>query len=263
MKKYLCIFKLELMSNLSYILDNVFGFIGYFIMLFILLNLWKYIYSDPNEIINGYSMNQTIWYVAITEILWTVIGGRKFCNKIVNDVKGGNIAYNINKPYSYVSYCLFNHLGDCVIRFMVFSILGVLSCFIFLGELPSLDIISVILTIVSSVLAIIINTLFILSIGLISFFIEDSSSLYWLYSKVLLIVGTLFPIEFFPKVIQPFLNYSPIFAISYGPAKLFVDFSYSNLLPVLLSQVFYIITSYLLCRLIYKKGVKNLNVNGG
>ena len=69
MRKYIFIFKSQVMSNLQYILNILVGFIGYFIILYIFLNLWKYIYSNPSEVINGYTMNQMIWYVIITEIL--------------------------------------------------------------------------------------------------------------------------------------------------------------------------------------------------
>ena len=104
MRKYIFIFKSEIMSNLQYIFNIVTGFIGCFIMLFIFLNLWQYIYADPNELINGYNMNQMMWYVTITEVLWSIIGGRNLCKKISNDVRSGNIAYNINKPYNYSQY---------------------------------------------------------------------------------------------------------------------------------------------------------------
>ena len=67
MKKYLFIFKIEIMSNLQYLFNIFIGFIGYFFMLFIFLNLWKYIYSDPSEVINGYTMSQMVWYIIITE----------------------------------------------------------------------------------------------------------------------------------------------------------------------------------------------------
>ena len=77
-------------------------------MMFVFLNLWQYIYSDPNELINGYSKMQMIWYVIITEILWMSLSGRKLCKKISEDVKGGNIAYNINKPYNYILYSYYD-----------------------------------------------------------------------------------------------------------------------------------------------------------
>ena len=108
-----------------------------------------------------------------------------------------------------------------------------------------------------------ISTLLIICIGLFSFVIEDSNPFYWLYSKLILVVGTIFPIEYFPKVIQPILNFSPIYVVCYGPAKLFVNFSWGSFMSVIFAQVIYIGIAWGLCTLLYKKGVKNLNVNGG
>ena len=102
-----------------------------------------------------------------------------------------------------------------------------------------------------------------ISVGLLSFFIEDANPFYWVYSKFILIIGTIFPIEFFPKLLQPIIKYSPIYVICYGPAKLFVDFKLDMFLQILVFQIVYIIISFAICHLIYKKGVKRLNVNGG
>jgi ABC-2 type transport system permease protein len=263
MKKYLFIYKSELMSDLQYVFNILFGFIGYFILLFIFFNLWQYIYSDPDEIINGYTMNQMIWYVVITEILWMSLAGRRLCKKISDDVRGGNIAYNLNKPYSYIGYSLWGHLGNITVKSVMYIILGVLTGFIFLGSFPQLNFVSILLVFASGILATIISTLLIISIGLFSFIIEDSNPFYWLYSKVILILGTIFPIEFFPLYLQPILKFSPIYVVSYGPAKLFVDFSWEAFIQVFIAQIIYIFIAYMLCSLLYKKGVKNLNVNGG
>ena len=263
MRKYLYIFKTEIMSNLQYIFNILVGFIGYFIMLFIFLNLWNYIYDDPNQIINGYTKNQMIWYVIITEILWMSLGGRSLCKKISNDVRSGNVAYNINKPYSYVLYSVSSHLGGASIKFIVYVILGILTGIIFMGEFPNLNILSIVCVLISSILATIISTLLITFIGLCSFIIEDANPFYWLYSKIILVLGTIFPIEFFPEAIQTMLLYSPIYVVSYGPAKLFVDFSVNDFISIILAQIIYVFIGYIMCSLMYKKGVKKLNVNGG
>ena len=263
MRKYLFIFKSEIMSSLQYIFDVLSGFIGYFIMLFIFLNLWKYIYSDPSQEINGYTMNQMIWYIIITEILWGTLGGRKLCAKISNDVKSGNIAYNVNKPYNYIWYSVFSHLGSCFIKFILYIILGMLVGYIFLHSFPSLSILQILLIIIIGYLALVISTLLVTFIGLFSFIIEDSAPFYWIYSKFILMLGTIFPIEYFPIWAQPILKYSPIYAVAYGPAKLFVDFSWGNAISIVIAQIIYIYISYFLCLLIYKKGVRKLNVNGG
>lgn len=263
MRKYLYIFKTEVMTNLQYAFDILIGFVSYCIMIFIFLNLWHYIYSDPKELINGYNMNQMIWYVIITEILWMSLGGRKLCKKICEDVRSGNIAYNINKPYNYVEYSLSNHLGLVTIRFILVGILGIVLGLVFLHSTPIQSIFQAVAVIVSCFLATVINILLITSLGLISFFIEDANPFYWIYSKMILVIGTLFPIEFFPQVLQPIIKYSPIYVVSYGPAKLFVDFSLDGFIGIIIAQIIYLIIGFSVCHLIYNKGVRKLNVNGG
>ena len=263
MKKYLFIIKTEIMSNLQYIFNVIFGYVGYFILLFILFNLWKYLYSDPNELINGYSMSQMMWYVVITEILWMALGGKKLNTKICNDVKSGNITYNINKPYSYIGYSLSTHLGDILVKGVVYFLLGMLTGLIFLGKFPSLNIIQVIVVIITMFLATIISILIIMALSLVAFFIEDATPFYWVYSKLILILGTIFPIEYFPVIFQKILNFSPIYVVSYGPAKLFVDFSWKSAVVIIIAQIIYIFIAYIICQIIYKKGVKRINVTGG
>ena len=263
MKKYFYIFKSELMSNLNYVANNLLSFITYFLFIYIFMNLWKYIYSDPNELINGYSINQMIWYVIITELLWSSAEGRKLCREISNDVRGGNIAYNINKPYNYVLYSLFSHLGEVFIKTIIFTFLAMVVGLLFLGSFPSLNIIGIICVSITYIFATVINTLLIIFIGLFSFFIEDSGPFYWGYSKLILVCGTLFPIEYFPIWVRPTLTYSPIYVVSYGPARLFVNYSWSEFIHIFIAQIIYAFIAYSICLLAYRKGVRKLNVNGG
>ena len=263
MKKYLFIYKSELMTTLQYIFNILAGYIGYFIHIFIFLNIWQYIYSDPSQIINGYNMNQMVWYVIITEILWSILDGRKLCKKISQDVRSGNIAYNINKPYNYIGYCLSTHLGTCTLKLVIYTLLGITTGYLFLHSFPSISIMSVLMVIVTSILALVISILIITFIGLFSFIVEDANPFYWLYSKFILMLGTIFPIEYFPKILQSVLRYSPIYAVSYGPARLFVNFNINECINIILVQIIYIFISYILCTLIYNRGVKKLNVNGG
>ena len=95
MKKYLYIYKSTLIENLSYIPNIMLGFITFFITMFVLINLWQYIYSDPNEVINGYTIEQMMWYVLITETLWYGTKNKILTNEISQDIRTGNIAYNI------------------------------------------------------------------------------------------------------------------------------------------------------------------------
>lgn len=262
MRKYFYIYKSEIMSNLQYVFDIFVGFIGYFIMLFILYNMYLYLYNGE-EVIKGYTVVQSVWYVIFTEILWSCTEGRKFSKKIADDVKSGNITYNINKPYNYIGYALSSHLGSIFIKSIIYIVLAFIMGFIFLGTFPELNIINILAVILTGFLALLISNLIIICIGLLSFKLEDSSPAYWIYSKLILVFGTIFPIEYFPEFAGQILRYSPVYVTTYGPAKLFVDFSYEAFINIILSQLVYLIIVIIICTLMYKRGVKKLNVNGG
>ena len=137
MKKYLYIYKATLIENLTYIPNILLGFIHFFVMMFIFLNLWEYVYSDTSQIINGYTMQQMIWYVLITETLWFGSRNKILTREISQDIKSGNIAYNINKPYSYPIYIIAKHLGEITIKFILFSIVGIIIGICFVGPIQN------------------------------------------------------------------------------------------------------------------------------
>ena len=70
MKKYAVIYRSVLMENLQYAVNAAMGFVSYFVFIFVFINLWGYIYSEPGTRIAGYTRQQMIWYVMITEMLW-------------------------------------------------------------------------------------------------------------------------------------------------------------------------------------------------
>ena len=263
MKKHIHIYKSELMSTLQYMLNILFRLINFILLIFIFMNLWNYVYSNPNELINGYSKNQMIWYVIVTEIIWGATDGRRYCKKISDDVRSGNIAYMINKPYSYIGYAISSHLGETTIKTIIAMIVGFTIGLIFLNQFPTLSLLNIIIVLLSGILAVLINSLLVTFIGLISFIIEDSTPIFWLYSKMILVLGVLFPIEYFPGILAHIMRYSPIYVTCYGPAKLFVDFSYSSAIEILISQIIYLGIAWSMCYALYKKGVKKLNVTGG
>ena len=263
MRKYMVIFKANFMSNLQYISNMLLNSLGFIIHIFIFFQVWNYIYDDPTQLINGYNKSQMVWYIIITEIIICSITGRRLVVEISKEIRSGNIAYNINKPYSYVGYVIFNTLGETIIRGFAYIIIGLLMGVVLIGNIPQLNIAELLIIVLSMFFAVLIHLLMLLFIGLLSFIMEDSSPLYWLYSKMQIILGIVFPVEFFPGVLQSIIKVSPVYAICYGPAKLFINFEIYTAVSVIIAQIIYIFIGLFLCELIYKKGVRKLNVNGG
>lgn len=263
MKKYLVIYKSVLIENLQYAANIVMGFISYFIFIFIFIKLWDYIYDDPTKLIAGYTKTQMIWYVMITEMMWHGGGSSTITWQAAADIRCGNIAYHVNKPYHYALYILSKYMGECSIKMPMYAAFCMGMGILMVGRIPGLGITGFIAGSISVLFGITINAVFKLSISLISFWIEDSNPFQWLYNKTLLIVGTLFPIEIFPAFLQPFFKLTPIYTVCYGPAKLFVDFSPEKFLEITSAQVIYLAAGFMFVFFIYGKGAKKLYVNGG
>ena len=80
---------------------------------------------------------------------------------------------------------------------------------------------------------------------------------------MILLIGTMFPIERFPQYLRPIIKCTPIYVVTYGPAKLLINVSLQNFVQILLAQIIYLFVATTLTLILYEKGVKKLNVNGG
>jgi ABC-2 type transport system permease protein len=263
MRKYFFVFKATLIESLQYVINILLGFITFFMILFVFINLWEYIYSDSANLISGYSMKQMIWYVIFTEIMWFGGGNKTLNRQISNDIKSGTIAYGINRPYHYLFYIIAKHLGEISIKLFLFLGAGLAIGYAFIGSIPGFALYQLPFVLISLFLGIMINSFIRMAISVLSFWIEDSTPFHWIYDKIILVIGTMFPVEMFPAALQPIIRYSPIFVVTYGPAKLMIDFGWEKLVQVLLSQTVYFIVTLFLLFAFYQKGVKKINVNGG
>lgn len=263
MRKYFFIYKATLMESLQYIWNIVMGFVTFFLLIFMFLNLWQYIYSDSSQLIEGYSMSQMIWYVILTEIMWFGNRNTLLTNQISDDIKGGGIAYGLNKPYNYLYYMVARHFGDITLKLILFLGVGISLGLAFAGKIEGFHIYNLPFIAVSFVLGLFINSLIRIAVSVSSFWIEDAKPFHWIYDKMILVIGTLFPIEMFPLWLQPVIKCTPIFVITYGPAKLIIDFSMKVFVQVIIAQVVYIGIAAVLLTILYQKGMRRLNVNGG
>ena len=263
MKKYLNIIKTTFNDTLQYSSSLIFRFIGFAVVMSVLISLWNFLYSDPNTLIKGYSFNQMIWYLLLAEIITFGSGSKVATDEIKNTIKSGNIAYQVTKPYNYIVFTICKYLADTFIRFILFLIVAVILGLTFAGPIEGFNPISLIPAIPVFFFAVLIFGMVRILISLSAFWVEDSHPFQMVYQKFILIFGVLFPLEMFPKVIQTIIKFTPIYGVSYGPAKLLIDFNLDILISVLISQIITIIVVSILLSIVYGRGVKKLNVNGG
>ena len=251
MKKYKEITKMVILEQAQYVFNKLAGIIMYGLFIFIFLQLWKYMYTGK-DYIEGYTLNQMVWYVAITELIWKT-----------RDIKSGKIAYILNKPYDFVNYLLAKNAGNVILSTLLYSTIGILITVVIAGPLATFKLESIPFIFITYINSAIVTALVYILLSMFAFWFEDNEPFFWIYEKFVLLVGVLFPIEIFPKVLQPIIKFSPIYSTNYAVAKMFCDFNFDKFIEILVFQVGYIILLYLLCKVVYRKAEKKLSVNGG
>ena len=104
--------------------------------IFVLLMIYSYAFSYIGKSINGINANIAIWSIAIYHILlYTQFRG--IFRTINEDIRRGNLETQLNKPYGYLVYKFWEHLGKGLPNLLI-SFFAVIPLLYFLtGGLPS------------------------------------------------------------------------------------------------------------------------------
>jgi ABC-2 type transport system permease protein len=261
-RKYSQISKITMQNSLAYIWNFLGKNVFFVFIMFIYLMLWENIYGQKGATVGGLSLSSMIWYLVVTELI--TISRTDIHMQINEDVKTGNISYLLNKPYNYIGYCFSYFLGEIGIKLLTNGVIGISIGLLFVGTLKNFSIAYLPFILVSIFFGCIINFFIYITLALTSFWFEDNNAFFWIYSKLVFTLGgMLMPLELFPKWLRTISNYMPFAYVTYVPAKLTVDFSFKTFLGQFSIQCLYLCFFIMTAAILYRKGVRNLNVNGG
>lgn len=261
--KYGQVTKITMSNSLVYFWDFLSKNIFFVFIMFIYMMLWRSIYAEMSaEAIGGLSLNAMIWYLIFTELV--TLSRTDLHIQVNDDVKSGNIAYLLNKPYNYVYYCFSYFIGEIGIKLLTNGIIGLAVGLIFAGALEGFEPVHLPFILLALLAGCTINFFIYICLALTSFWVEENSAFFWIYSKLVFTLGgMLIPLDLFPKWLQNISEYLPFAYVTYVPARLAVDFSFADFGRQFLIQILYLAAFFILSMTLYRKGAKNLNVNGG
>ena len=261
-RKYMEVSKITMSNSLVYFWNFLSKNLFFVFIMFMYLMLWRNIYGQKGGTIGGLSINKMIWYLVVTELV--TLSRTDIHSQVNEDVKTGNIAYLLNKPYNYVLYCFSYFVGEIGIKLVTNEIAGIAVGLIYVGTLENFNFIYFPLILLSILAGCTINFFIYIVLALTSFWFEENSAFFWIYSKLVFTLGgMLMPIDMFPNWLQSVAKYMPFAYVTYVPAKLAVDFSLTSFLSQFSVQLIYLGIFFTLAMALYRKGARNLNVNGG
>jgi ABC-2 type transport system permease protein len=262
LRKYWQISKITMSNSLVYFWNFLSKNMFFVLIMFIYLMLWKNVYGQKGSTIVGLTINQMIWYLIVAELV--TLSRTDIHLQVNDDVKSGNIAYLLSKPYNYVMYCFSYFVGEVGVKLLTNGIIGIIIGLVYVGSLKNFNFVYLPLILLSLILGCSINFFIYITLALTSFWFEDNTAFFWIYSKLIFTLGgMLMPIELFPKWLQKLSHYLPFSYVTYVPARLTVDFSLMNFCQQFIVQILYLVLFFILAMSLYRKGARNLNVNGG
>lgn len=264
MRKYFSVLGASLKQESKTLSNSITAAVSFAVIIFIFKQLWEFIYSKGGgSVINGYTLKMMIWYMIMAEVLMYSVNARKTTKSFGSDIKTGRIAYQLNKPYNYYIYQIFNQFGVIFWKLLFLIPTALFMGLILLGGINGFSAFYIVPILISLLLATLLASIIYGGIGLLSFWIEESTPFTWIIQKFEMLFGLFFPPEFFPGTVASIIHYSPVYAMMSGPCKLLAGFSWELFLEVSISQVCYIALFLIIGIVIYKSGTKKVNINGG
>jgi ABC-type uncharacterized transport system, permease component len=260
MRKYFTVLSVSIKNNTAYLKDFALGNCFILLIITIYILLWSNLYSQ--NIKTGFTFKELIWYLIINQIVFS--NNMELFKRIEDDIKSGNIAYHLNKPYSYPIFMLFESLGKTLLSFCINLTLGFSLGIIFVGKIASISLINIIPILLMMILGVILNLIIYILISLTSFWLEENKPFIWIYKQfVFAFGGFLVPLTLFPKKLYDLTVHLPWTYVSFHTSSTAVKFSLNGFINTLLWQIFYIIFFGIITMMVFKKGADALNVNGG
>jgi ABC-2 type transport system permease protein len=260
--KYLAVFRINLLQQLAYGGEALARSLSMMLFMVVFTALWSTAYgvSGRSEL-GGFTLSGIIWYLAMTETL--MLARARTHIDIGEAVKSGDIAYTLNKPYSYPLFQWANTVGTSLVRFVINFFVGVATVLVLTrtveGSLPGF-LGFVVLALLSLVLDAGISVL----IGMCAFVIEEVRPLDWMYQKLVFTIGGMFiPLDVFPDWLRAVSSLLPFKYLVYAPARTFVRFDPNFFVESLAGISLYIVVLYAAIYVLYARGARRLAVNGG
>lgn len=262
LRKYTWIGLTAARSNLAYLSEVAARTVFLAVILYIFLRLWQVTYGDTGATqLGGLTLPQMLWYLVMTETL--TLSAPRVAPEIDQDVRTGALAVQLIRPLSYPLARLWSTLGERLVRFGLNLVVGAAIALLLVGPI-AFSAGGLLLFLLALPCAFTLDFLGQFLIGMGAFWLEDTSGLLLIYSRITMILGgMLIPLELFPQAVQPWLRALPFSSIIYGPARMFVHPDATFLRDLIVRQGLAIVVLAGAVALVYRAGIRRIHANGG
>jgi ABC-2 type transport system permease protein len=201
-----------------------------------------------------------VWYLASTE--WILLSAPLIHLDIQDAIRRGDIVYQLGRPASYVGAAFAEGLGLLAARAPLLGLTACVCAFTFTGWMPTFEVLAMMvpLGLVASALL----TGLYLGIGLLAFWIDDVTPVYWVWQKLMFVLGGLMlPIALYPDAVQWIAALTPFPVILAGPASLILEEEAAAPVALARNLAIWCGVTALCVSWMFRRATDTLAVNGG
>jgi ABC-2 type transport system permease protein len=259
MDKYLTIFRFSFIHALR----NTKTLIGLSIFLITCLIIFAHLWQVAAARLGAVHLHpdQLVWYIAFNQ--WLLIAVPDTHEEIEEDLRSGKLAYLLPRPISYLWATFLEGLGTLSARLVVLGLVTFLFTWIRAGDIPfGWD--AFLMATLIGFLAGAIAVLFRMCIGLSAFWVRQVEPLHWIWDKSLFTLGGLMlPLIAYPDWLRKIARLTPFPAILGDRSALAIHFTWEGACSVITTLLLWGIIGTSLLVLLYQRGLRIVNIEGG
>lgn len=259
--KYVEVGLIAVRSAWAYVWNQLLSTLFLVVVLYVFVQLWRATFAAQGPVIDGYTLPEMIWYLVATEAI--VLSLPRVHAVLEQEVKDGDLALRLSKPYSYLGFHYAAFLGEALVKLAVMLLVGGATAWLAVGPIPfRWEAVPVLLLLYLTTHAL--NFFYSAMVGLLAFWVEEVLGIHLLFDRLKWILGgMLIPVELYPEAVRRVVDWLPFRQMIGGPAELFVHFAWEGALALLLQQALWLVVFGLICTAIYRLGVRRVDLNGG
>lgn len=260
--KILAIAKQEIKDDTYYRFDFILYVFNFIIQITIYIFIWLAIYENGGQISDMTFEELTTYYVLVVSLDPIIAWG---INEIMGRaIRDGEILRELLNPISYFGYYFGIKIGELIYSVGV-GLLTFVICSLLFGVLLPRGILNFLFFLIVIVLAVVVVYFFELIIGMIAFYTNAIWGVEVFKRAVLnIFTGMIAPITLFPEFLQKIASFLPFKECIYTPINIyFGKLDNIEIMQVILKQCAWILVLYIIAKIIFKRAVRNITVNGG
>jgi ABC-2 type transport system permease protein len=231
----------------------------FFMILGVFSSLWRAVGATGADV--GGEPHTLVWYLAMTE--WILLSAPHVQFRIEDDVRRGDVAYQVTRPASYLGGQFALSMGALAARSPTLFVTACVAGWTFGGHaLPHALPMAYVL--VFGVVGSILVTAFNVVMGLTAFWLGDIAPVYWIWQKLIFVLGgLLLPLQLYPDLVVRAARFTPFPALLTGPASFLLDRPFFDAPTLVFALAGWSAVAMAVAMLLFRRATRDLQINGG